>query len=142
MKKKKAKKRNKWEDKRYNQLVLLEIAGEISELEREPKFYLESITGAIIGTFRPDFKYKLNQDWNDIGQVRNKWFSIKKDTWVIEEFKGSIYQHSYTRRDYPLRRKHFMADFPEYYYIENIKGVFKKPTPVYDKFKEDGYRYE
>lgn len=126
------KKRNKWEDRRFRELQMQEKAKDISELEREPKFYLQSITGACIGVFKPDFKYKLLNDW----------MHLKAGTWVIEEFKGSEFQHSYTRRDYPLRRKHFMADFNKYVFIENINGKIKIPKPRYEKIKEDGYRYE
>jgi hypothetical protein len=48
---------SKKEAGRYRELKFMERAGEISELELQPKYLLE-INGVKIGTYKGDFKYR------------------------------------------------------------------------------------
>jgi len=49
---------SKAEGRRYGELKLLERAGEILELELQPKFVFE-LNGTHIGSYKADFRYRL-----------------------------------------------------------------------------------
>lgn len=63
---------SKKEGTRYLVLKSLVAAGEITDLELQPKFDLHALGGKKIGTYRPDFKYA----WPRTGKI------------VFEDVKG------------------------------------------------------
>ena len=50
---------SKHEAKRYGELLLLERAGKISDLELQPEFVLHALGGGKVGVYRADFRYVL-----------------------------------------------------------------------------------
>ena len=91
---------SKAEARRYNELCLLELAGEITNLECHPRFELE-VAGEIIGRYTPDFAY------DEKGTPKR----------IVEEVKGGYIARGYGR-DYPLRKRLFKALFPQYEHRE------------------------
>lgn len=75
---------SKREAARYQDLLLLERAGEISGLELQPKYDL-IVNGIKVGRFTGDFRY------------------LEKNELVVEDSKG------YKVRDYPIRKKLMLA---------------------------------
>ena len=74
------------EARRYQDLMILQRAHKITELELQPKFQLV-VNGVKIGRYTGDFKYYDND----------------KGEYVIEDTKG------YPSRDYVLRKKLMLA---------------------------------
>jgi len=100
---------SKEEDRRWQELQLLEKAGKISKLERWPVFKLYSQKGILIGKYTADSRYRL-----------------PKGTIIIEEYKGTEKGKSYSR-DYLWKLKHAIADYPECHFVENIGGKLRRP---------------
>jgi len=70
---------SKKEAARYQQLKLLERAGEIDRLELQPKYDLV-VNGVNIGFYRADFRYwqGIKQIVEDVKGVRTSVYQIKK----------------------------------------------------------------
>lgn len=100
---------SKEEDRRWQELQLLEKAGKIYNLKRWPVFKLYSQSGILLGKYTSDSEYRL-----------------KDSTLISEEYKGTEKGKSYSR-DYLWKLKHAMADYPHYKFIENINGKLRKP---------------
>lgn len=90
------------EARRCADLHILQRAGEISDLEREPKYYFE-VNGRTLlhdngrrAVFTPDFRYRLRG-----GRL------------VVEDCKGMRV------RDWPLRKALFRACYPDIEIIES-----------------------
>ena len=83
------------EARRFQELSLLLLAGDIADLEIQPRFEL-IVHETKIGRYTPDFRYKDTQT----GEV------------VVEEVKG------FRTRDYILRAKLFKALYPQIKFIE------------------------
>lgn len=90
------------EARRCAQLTLLQRAGEISDLEREPVYEFK-VNGRLVvhdggrpARFRPDFRYRL-----------------KDGRLVVEDSKGMRV------RDWPLRKALFRACYPDIEVIES-----------------------
>ncbi len=111
-------KSSKEEDKRWQELQLLQKAGQIKDLERWPVFKLYSHKGILLGKYTADSKYRL-----------------KKGTLVAEEYKGAEESKSYSAA-YLLKIKHAMADYPEYNFCENIAGKLRRPNVRFFKGKK------
>lgn len=79
------------EARRYQELKLLEKAGEIIGLELQPEFQLRAKGGEKIGIYRPDFAY--------FAKARNG------TTWVIEDVKG------FRTPLYRWKKKHVEAQY-------------------------------
>lgn len=77
------------EAERYGVLVMLEKAGEISDLKRQVAFILE-VNGTKICTYRCDFTYRLK------GRSVN---GVAQQALIVEDVKG------FRTRDYVLKRK-------------------------------------
>ena len=90
---------SKAEAKRYTELKLLERAGEISNLELQPKYRCE-ISGKLICTVIPDFRYTDLRKLGPQGQV---------GCVVVEDKKSPI-----TRKNpvYRIKKKLLEALFP------------------------------
>jgi hypothetical protein len=89
---------SKAELRRYEQLLLLGSAGQIRNLELQPRFDLV-VHGVNTGRYTPDFRYEeLKFPWE--GYSVHHWLD------VVEEIKG------YMVRDYRLRRELFKALHP------------------------------
>lgn len=86
------------EARRYGELKLMLLAGEITNLELQPCFQLV-INGVKVGRYTADFQY-----YEVVSPTRSDL--------VIEEVKG------YRVRDYPLRSKVFKALHPHIKFIE------------------------
>lgn len=93
---------SKKEARRCADLHLLERAGEISELEREPVFFF-TVNGRVLthdrgrrACYTPDFRYRRRD-----GQL------------VVEDSKGMRV------RDWPLRKALFRACYPEIEVVES-----------------------
>lgn len=78
---------SKKEAARWSELKLLERAGEIESLERQPKYVFET-NGVTIGSYKPDFKY-----------------FDKKLGWVVEDVKSPASKTT----AYRLRKKMMFA---------------------------------
>lgn len=76
------------EGKRYRELKLMVMAGEIADLELQPAFALV-VNGVKIGRYTGDFRY----------------IDLESGRTVIEDVKGA------QSRDYPLRKKLMKALF-------------------------------
>lgn len=48
---------SKAEARRYNELRMLELAGQIAELECQPRFEIHALDGTRVGKFSADFRY-------------------------------------------------------------------------------------
>jgi hypothetical protein len=90
------------EAQRCNELHLLQRAGEIYDLEREPRYYFE-VNGATLlhdngrrAVYTPDFQYRLRG-----GRL------------VVEDSKGMRV------RDWPLRKALFRACYPDIDVVES-----------------------
>ena len=75
-------------------MKLLSAAGEIDDLELQPKFRLE-VNGKLVCVYIADFRY----------------FDPSTTTMIVEETKG------YHTRDYKLKAKLFQALYPQFRYI-------------------------
>lgn len=78
---------SKKEAARYQELLLLQRAGEIERLERQPKYEFEH-NGVKIGSYRPDFVYL-----------------DKRNGWVVEDVKSPASKTT----AYRLRKKMMYA---------------------------------
>ena len=71
---------SKAEAKRYSELRLLERAGQIKNLERQPRYDLE-VNGVKIGFYKADFRYwdqaSSQQIVEDVKGMRTPVFAIK-----------------------------------------------------------------
>lgn len=71
---------SKAEAKRYSELKLLERAGKIKNLERQPRYDLE-VNGVKIGFYKADFRYwdqaSSQQIVEDVKGMRTPVFAIK-----------------------------------------------------------------
>ena len=70
------------EAKRYGELKLLERAGEIAELERQPKFVLTTNGEPIqyVGKGRKGKQVTYTADF--------RYYDIRRQKWIIEDAKG------------------------------------------------------
>lgn len=70
---------SKAESRRYQELKLLERAGEISRLELQPSFKCE-INGKLVCTYRADFSFftKTERVIEDVKGVRTPVYRLKK----------------------------------------------------------------
>lgn len=100
---------SKWESLRYNELKLLEKAGEISDLSIQPEFLLQewfeyNKKKYTRIKYTADFKYL--KEWNT--------------KYTIEEFKWSRFQAT-KDKSYSLRKRMFLYKYwCEYDFIEKI----------------------
>lgn len=91
------------ESRRYRELQILEGLRAISDLTPHPSFKL-IVNNSLIGTYTADSRYTEN------GKT------------IIEEVKG------WKSRDYPLRKKLFIALYPNFVHREIDAGEqWKKP---------------
>lgn len=81
---------SKREAARYQELKLLELAGQIKGLELQPVFQLLVKTGKSVGKYKADFKYydMTKKQWitEDSKGVRTPVYRLKKK--IIEEVYG------------------------------------------------------
>lgn len=63
---------SKAEARRYGELKLAELAGEIDDLQLQPEFLLLVSTGASVGKYRADFRY----------------YDHAQQAWIVEDVKG------------------------------------------------------
>lgn len=97
---------SKGEARRYQQLKLLERAGEIKDLELQPKFTLldkfTTVNGKKIRalTYSADFKYQ------------------EKDKTIVEDFKGHETMH------FKIKMKLFLNKYPQYVFrLSKASGI-------------------
>ena len=82
---------SKKEAKRYVELIIEQAAGNISDLELQPKFALK-INGVLIGHYIADFAYSLQDGGNgkriieDVKGFRNPIYKLKKK--IVEAMYG------------------------------------------------------
>jgi len=101
---------SKAERDRYNELLLLQRAGKISNLERQKKFVIiPEQPGERKAVYTADFVYRVG------------------DRKVAEEVKGVI------TKDYTLRRKLFKQNFPDYDFIEIHNGEITSNSRIHKK---------
>lgn len=86
---------SKKEAKRYDELLLLQSAGEIFGLQFQPRFKLH-VNGVLICSYVSDFLYHDNRT-NNI---------------VVEDTKGK------KTKDYIIKAKMFQVLYPQYTFIE------------------------
>jgi hypothetical protein len=79
---------SKGEANRYDDLRLMELAGEITNLEYEPESYPLVVNGVKVTSYRPDYRY------------------IENGVLVVEDFKSSATARA---RDWPIRKKLMLA---------------------------------
>jgi len=94
------------ESKRYSELRLLQLAGEISDLTLQPSYRIE-INGALVCVYNADFEYREN------------------NTLIAEDVKGMREPPS----EYAIKAKLLIASRPDIRLAEYRKGkgrVFKK----------------
>ena len=123
---------SKEELSRYEELKILQAAGHISELVWQPKFYLQSYSGEVVATYTPDFMYKLNK----------RYMHISAPAHIVEEYKGSKDMWASKRRDYKIKVKWLMSDYPQYEFVENVGGVLRRPAIRNIKVNDDGFSFE
>lgn len=91
------------EAKRYAELRLMEKAGEIRDLELQPRYVLQEAFTDAMGakqrpiTYRADFRY----------------FDLRRGETVVEETKG------FKTADYKLRKKLFLAKYMDVRFVES-----------------------
>lgn len=100
------------ETKRYNELLYLEMAGEIKDIEKQPSFILQE-----------GFKYK-NDKRKEVSikyTADFKYLDIIKNKIIIEELKSS-----YTKKlaDYSIRRRLFKYSIKDREDIEFIEIIY------------------
>jgi len=103
---------SKIEVKRMNELLLLEKAGVIKDIVKQPSFILQE-----------SFKYK-NDKRAEISikyTADFKYFHNKKEKWIIEELK-SIYTKKLA--DYSIRRRLFKYSIKDKDNIEFIEIIY------------------
>ena len=103
---------SKIEIKRMNELLLLERAGMIKDISKQPSF-----------TLQEGFKYK-NDKRAEVSikyTADFKYFNIKKNKWIIEELKSS-----YTKKlaDYSIRRRLFKYSIKDREDIEFVEIIY------------------
>lgn len=103
---------SKIEIKRMNELLLLEKAGVIKDILKQPCFILQE-----------GFKYK-NDKRAEISikyTADFKYFSNEKQRWIIEELKSS-----YTKKlaDYSIRRRLFKYSIKDREDIEFVEIIY------------------
>jgi len=105
---------SKIEVKRYNELLLMEKAGEIRDISKQPRFILQ-------GSFKyKDDKIKEKQ----IAYTADfKYFDIKQSVWIIEELKSEF---TAKITDYVLRRKLFKNKYKDDKTMKFIEIVYDK----------------
>jgi hypothetical protein len=81
---------SKGEHRRFGELKLLEIAGEIGALKPHPRFEL-IVNGEQVGEYTADAMY----------------YCFKRRQMIVEDYKGRKF------RDWPLRSKLFSALYPQ-----------------------------
>lgn len=104
------------EARRYQELRLLEKAGEIESLELQPRFPLKTqlTTGTMHGAFRA-----IADNFPVIGEYRGdfRYFDLRGRGWIVEDVKGL---------DTPLsrwKRKHVAAQYGVIVEIVSRKGA-------------------
>ena len=79
---------SKKEAKRYSELLLLEKAGEVADIQLQPEYKLY-VNGILIGTYKADFKY----------------FELACEDWITEDVKGKRTEL------YRWKKKHVEAQY-------------------------------
>lgn len=90
---------SKKEAARFIALKCMLSVKEINNLGVQPKFELFGKNGSKIGTYTPDFYYECRGEK------------------IIEEIKGN--SRTAASRDYVLRKKLFLDNYPQYKFIES-----------------------
>ena len=92
------------EYRRYNELKLLERAGEISDLQRQVKFVIQ-----------PAFQYR-NERINEIAYIADHVYSRKDGETVVEDVKGvdKNGKEVTATKDFKLKWKLLKAKYPQY----------------------------
>jgi len=94
---------SKAEAARYTELRLLEMAGEISDLERQPKY-------TVLDGFRDGFgKWHRVVTWTP----DYRYFDKQAGHWVVEDVKGGDGRWSTKTTDWSLRTKLFRLRYPD-----------------------------
>jgi len=107
---------SKAEYERYRDLLLLEKAGKIQQLERQKKFEIIPATkGERAAVYTVDFAYKIGERL------------------IAEEVKGAV------TKDYVLRRKLFKWRYPEWEFVEIRDGAVNKNSKLKGE-KDNGYK--
>ncbi len=86
---------SKKEMKRYKELLLLEKAGDISDLILQPSFELQ-----------PSFQSQYGKKIRAINYVADfQYYSVSSDCWVVEDVKGV------KTKEYLIKKKMFMYQY-------------------------------
>lgn len=94
------------EKNRYIELLMLEKAGHISNLETQPRFLLI-----------PPFDYH-GEHFRPVHYTADfRYFDKEKEIEIIEEVKSS---YSSKEKDYVIRKKLFLSKYPDIVFFENI----------------------
>lgn len=86
---------SKAEARRYEQLILLQRAGQISELRLQPSFELQAKFKDINGNTQRAITYRADFQYNENGRV------------VVEDVKGK------ETKDFAIKKKIFLQKYPD-----------------------------
>jgi hypothetical protein len=92
---------SKAEARRYQELLLLGMAGEIRNLELQPRFPLH-VGGVKVGDYVADFRYEEKRNvmcFEGVGPIYYKWFDVVED---VKGVRTPVYR---------MKKKHVEAEY-------------------------------